>query len=273
MHSGTIADLKKLLKERGLKVSGKKQELADRLVVADEVGMSKLHAAKKMAIECSPEIRPRILQYAADKEREFEGAISEALVALRNMDFEKASRTIGAYESKQIHLPTRGLRIDVGTGTPTEFYSRPAPARETAADVAVLKEIFSLRPKILSELAESEWKPLLIVVALSDLLSGRLSLEWIPAGFVGVSKFDTAVTVQMMQSHLRYIREFKKLHALGMRASIQCSAPNAGSCDACMQIADKIGNLDNLPELPYEKCTCSEGCRCWIQPILTFDDE
>lgn len=175
-YCNTVADLKKLLKERGLKVSGKKQELAERLVAADEVGMSKLHTAKTV-IECSPEIRARILQYVADKEREFEDAITEALAALRNMDFEKASRTIGAYESKQIHLPTRGLRIDVGTGTPTEFYGRPAPARETAADVAAMKEIFTLRPKILRELAESEWKPLLTVVALSDLLSGRLSLE------------------------------------------------------------------------------------------------
>lgn len=257
----TVADLKKLLKERGLKISGKKQELVERLVVADEIGMSKLHATKTV-IECSPEIRPRVLQYVANKEREFDDAIAEALVALRTNDFEKASRTIGAYESKQLHLsPPNPLAI-------------PEPPRETTADVETLEEIFTLRPKILSELAESEWEPLHVVVALSHLLHGRLSLEWLPAGFVGVSKFDVATTVRMMQFHIIYLRNLKEMRALGItQGSILCGAPNAGSCDACMKIADKIGNLDSLPELPYEKCTCYLGCRCSLRPTLKFDDD
>jgi len=57
----TVAELKTLLKERGLKVSGKKQELAQRLVEADVGGMAKLHE-KKTIVQCSPESLPRVLQ-------------------------------------------------------------------------------------------------------------------------------------------------------------------------------------------------------------------
>jgi SAP domain len=257
----TVADLKKMLKERDLKISGKKQELVERLVVADELGMSKLHATKQV-IECSPEIRPRVLQYVTDKEREFDDAVAETLTALRTNDFAKASRTIGAYEANQLNLsPPNPLAI-------------PEPPRETAADVETLQEIFAMRPKILSELAENEWEPLHVAVALSHLLHGRLSLEWLPAGFAGISKFDAATTVRMMQFHIIYQRNLKKMRALGItQGSILCGAPNAGSCDACMKIADKIGNLDDLPELPYEKCTCHLGCRCTLRPVVKFDDD
>ena len=251
-YCNTGADLKKLLKERGLKVSGKKQELAERLVATDEVGMSKLHA-EKAVIECSPEIRPRVSQYVADKEREFDDAIAETLAALRTKDFAKASHAIGAYESKQLRLsPPNPLTI-------------PQPPRETATDVEALRAIFASRPKILSELPESDWEPLHVVVALSHLLHGRVSPKWLPAGFVGVSKFDTATTVRMMQFHMHHLYNIKRMRAIGItQGSILCAAPNAGSCDACMKIADELRNLDSLPELPYEKCTCALGCRCVI---------
>ncbi len=34
-------------------------------------------------------------------------------------------------------------------------------------------------------------------------------------------------------------------------------------CDACRQIQGYHYNLDEVPELPYEECTCENGCRCW----------
>ncbi len=51
----TVPALKRLLKERGLKVSGNKKELAERLVVVDEVGMSKLLVGE-MLLECAPKV-------------------------------------------------------------------------------------------------------------------------------------------------------------------------------------------------------------------------
>jgi len=265
-YCNTIADLKKLLKERGLKVGGKKQELVERLVTADEVGMLNLHTAKaKMVIECSSEIRPRILQYVADKEGEFNNAVAEALMALRLKDFAKASHTIGAYESKQLQLPKSGCRINVDTLQPEFYELPPASPRKTADDVEALTEIFSLRPKILRNLAEEEWDPLHIVVALSHLLHGRVSFEWLPTGFVGVSKFDTATTVRMMNFHINHIHDVKRMRGIGItKGKILCVGPNAGSCDECIKIADTLYSLDRLPELPYEKCTCDMGCRCLV---------
>jgi SAP domain len=269
-YCNTVTDLKELLKERGLKVSGKKQELVERLVTADKVGMLNLHSAKaEEFIECSSEIRPRILQYVAAKEGEFNEAVAEALTALRLKDFAKASRMIGAYETKQLQLPSSGCQINVDTHQPEFYELPPAPPRNVSDDVEALEEIFSLRPKILRELAEDEWEPLHVVVALSHLLHGRVSLEWLPIGFVGFSKFDAIVTIRMMQFHLNHIHDVKRMHAIGItKGKIICAGPNAGSCDECMKIANTPYNLDSLPELPYDKCTCAFGCRCWVRSIM-----
>lgn len=251
-YGNNIPDLKKLLKERGLKVGGNKTELLNRLMDADEHGMAERYKADTM-FECSSEIRPRILEYSTDKKREFDDAIAEALAALRFKDLAKASRTIDAYESKQLHLEKLNpLAIT-------------QPPRETATDVEELKTIFTLRPKILSELAEDEWQPLHIVAALSHLLHGRVSHSWFPQGFMGVVKFDLATTVRMMQCHIRHFYDIKRMSSIGItQGRVLSAGTNAGSCKACMKIADKLYNLDSFPELPYEKCTCAMGCRCAI---------
>lgn len=121
-YCNTGPDLKKLLKERNLKVSGKKQELAERLVVADEAGMSRLHA-EKAVIECSPEIRQLVSQYVANKKREFDDVITQTMAALRIKDFAKASRNIETYESKQLRLSEGCVQL----ASPKAEFVAPAP--------------------------------------------------------------------------------------------------------------------------------------------------
>lgn len=256
----TVPDLKNLLKERGLKVSGKKQELAERLIEADEEGMAKLHAAKTV-VRCSPNVLPRLTEYAAEKKREYDQMVTDALSTLRRKDFAAASRLIGVYESKQVELHTENP------------LALKAPPRSTETDVDALKKIFSLRPNILKDLSPDDWSALHVAYSLSHLLHGRFSDEWLPDGFVGVSKFQTGVTHRMFDAHFRHVQTLDRIRSLGIKqGKILCTSANQGTCDECMKLNGKEFSLADVPQLPYERCTCQRGCGCIFQPEFTFDD-
>lgn len=257
-YCNTTTSLKSMLKERGLKLSGKKQELAERLVAADEQGMITLHKSQTVMV-CSPACRTEVAQYVADKEQEFNDMINISLEALRARDFEKASRTVGTFEKKQLNLPSpEQVAISI-----------PSRPREVSVDVKELQEIFTIRPKILSELAESEWEPLHVVTGLTHLLGGRSSSKWLPEGFKGVSKFDIEVTLRMMMFHIGHLSDIKRARSIGITKGTIRGCGSA-SCEACQQIANKVNKIEALPELPYEKCTCVMGCRCYLEPEINF---
>jgi hypothetical protein len=253
-HCSKVPDLKSLLKARGLKMTGRKRELAERLMEADRAGVSALYGGQKI-FECSPDIRVRVERYRADKEREYVKLLTDATTALRCRDFAKASQLIGTYESKQ-------LRVD-----PPNPFALPADPREIGVDVTALKQIFTLRPKLLRALPEAEWDELHIVAGLNYLLGGRVSGDGLSDNFVGVPTLDRHTVVRMMQFHIQYLRDLERFRSAGFRqAKILCC--NADSCEPCMTLAGKRFRLDRLPELPYEKCTSDLGCRCCLTAVI-----
>jgi hypothetical protein len=43
-------------------------------------------------------------------------------------------------------------------------------------------------------------------------------------------------------------------------------------CDACKALSGQIFPIDEVPPLPYEKCTSPVGCRCGLKPHITEAD-
>uniref|UniRef100_UPI003F498A99 SAP domain-containing protein n=1 Tax=Cupriavidus yeoncheonensis TaxID=1462994 RepID=UPI003F498A99 len=254
----SVADLKALLKERGLKVGGKKQELVKRLLDADETGMRKRHQTERI-VECSLEARERVTQYLADKKREDNKMISAALAAIRAGDFAAASQLVSAHEAKQLTFEVENP------------LALPSPPRETEADVNAIQKIFTLRPKILSQMSERDWSALHVAQALSHLLHGRFSEEWLPPDFVGVTKFPADVARRMLYFHFLHVERVEKYRAAGVtEGKVLCGAPNQGTCPECMELDGKTFTLDKAPELPYERCTCELGCRCCLTAVISF---
>ena len=216
--------------------------------------MSTLYGAQKI-FECSSDTRFRVERYLADKEREYARVLLDVAAALRVRNFAAASHLIGDYESKQ-------LRVD-----PPNPLALPAEPRNTAVDVESLEQIFTLRPHLLRALPETEWEALHVVTGLNYLLGGRVSGDALPDDFVGVPNMDRHTVVLMMQFHVKHVQELERMRSIGISdAKILCC--NAGSCEPCMKISGKRFPLDRLPELPYEKCTCDLGCRCFLAAII-----
>jgi hypothetical protein len=228
--------------------------MAERLVAADESAMATQYSRRRV-LGCSSDARTRVEQYIAQKEREYTEAITQARVALHARSFAQASQIIAAYQSRQVNVHAPNPMAIKGT------------PRTTATDAAALSQIFRMRPKLLGRLTEEEWEPLHIVSGLNYLLGGRVSGDGLPDAFVGVPGLERSTIVLMMQFHFQHLRTIENLRSIGVtNARIMCC--NAGSCAACMKLHDQRFGLDELPELPYAKCTSEYGCRCTVSAII-----
>lgn len=250
----SAAELKTLAKERGLKVSGRKDELAQRLVDTDSTGMEIL-VREKPVFTCSQEARAVVEQYMSAKSDALDLALNEVRSSLAARDFATAIVTARTYQSKQIViLPPNPLLL-------TE------PTKSLDEEVAYLKTVFSLRPKILQGLNSEDRESLAAAIVLGHLFN-KSPANFVPSTFKGLPKFTQEVTVRMMEFHVMHMEQIDKWRVAGVKkASVQGCGD---SCEACKKLAGKVGKLDDLPELPYENCTCRMGCRCTLNPQLPF---
>jgi len=252
----TVADLKKLLKERGLKVAGKKRELAERLVANNEAEMEALHRDRAI-LTCSTRIRALASQYLAEKAKDYDDTIAAALTALRVRNFALASQTIAAYRGRQLKLQAPNpLAIE-------------GPPRSTGADIEALKIIFGLEPKILGALSAHDWDAIHTVAGVNHLLDGALSADWLPPDFADHSRLDRETVLRMMRFAFLHHRDLRRLREIGVKqATFVCV--NGGSCEACLKMTAKVFPLENFPALPYENCTCEMGCRCSMRAVMPW---
>lgn len=88
-HTG--AELKKLLKERGLKVSGRKALQAQRLIEADPEAMHRFSAEHRI-LRCSPVASEAVQAWLDQQAQAFDSATDELIAALRSRKFKRPSR-------------------------------------------------------------------------------------------------------------------------------------------------------------------------------------
>lgn len=69
------------------------------------------------------------------------------------------------------------------------------------------------------------------------------------------------------ESRLLFERDLSSYRAAGVTKVKVLTANDELVCDACRELASKEHNIDEVPKLPYKKCT-SETCRCRINPIM-----
>lgn len=144
----TVADLKVMLSSRGLKVSGKKTGLIQRLLEADPKGLEVL-CAHRMVLQCTPAASQAVSRWKAEQARAFETASDSVIAALRDRHFKEAIRTADAYRKNKFEPP-----IHPGVAAMT-IKSAPRSIEKRAAN---LVRVFTLRPKLLEGLQPERWE-------------------------------------------------------------------------------------------------------------------
>lgn len=210
-HTG--AELKKLLSTRGLKVSGKKAEQAQRLLDADPEGMRRL-AAEQRVVSCTPAASQAVQAWLDHEARAREMATDETIVALRSRQFKTAIQIADAWRDRRFEAPVRPAQ--------EALTIRPEP-RTIMDRVADLARTFTLRPKILAGLEPDQWEGLHVNFGIWQLL-GHAATEKCMPGFTGLGAMDAATVLRMIGFYERHQRDLEQWKKLGVRkASIMCT--------------------------------------------------
>jgi hypothetical protein len=226
---------KQMLRDRGLKLSGRRAELIDRLWKEDQAAMEKLVLGIHLfrCTESGQQLADRFLAYRAKVER-------AAFDALRARNADLAVRAICDFQDA------------LGFPETPSFLSNP--------EISKVRSVFSARPKILASVSEATLEDLRIAAGMVFL---GLGFRWLPDGLQTGLQMKNESAIRMIVSHIQssgHIQQEQENSDIisGVRVYLSCE----GSCDACSALKDKEWKLGEQPELPYEHCTHRMGCRC-----------
>lgn len=239
-----VSDLKSLLKQRGLAVSGTKDELVKRILQADEAGMARITSGMRL-LTCTQTGRETAQQYL-DSEKEKHLQVEQKVIGyLVKRMFKEASLAVAEYEAGQVFA--RGMGVD---------WRRYNPNR----DIQILQNIFENRPQILNRLDDSKLDSLRLGAAMMFLWGTSRATKWIPADFETGLPMDTEVAARMFLFNAQNIVTLKQFMEMGIEYVEVLGTPD--SCESCKGIGGKIYRLGEAPTLPNPKCTHEMGCRC-----------
>lgn len=240
-----VSDLKNLLKQRGLAISGSKDELVKRILQADKAGMLKLTVGIKL-LTCTQSGREIAEQYLASEKEKRLKVEEQVIDYLAKRMFKEASITVANYEAGQVFA--RGIGVD---------WKHHNPKRE----IEILYSIFNNKPEILSKLEDAKLEPLRIGAAMMELWGENRASKWLPADFETGISMDKDSAARMLVFNAQGKETLKEFNESGVVKYIEILA-TPDSCESCKKLKGKRYKLSEAPKLPNPNCTHELGCRC-----------
>jgi len=222
-------ELKKMLKRRGLSVSGHKGDLIQRLIQADPQGMKQAVAGLSVLI-CSEQGREIAENYLANEKAQRRNVEQQVMEYLRQRKFKDASIAVAAYEVKQVF--PRGMGIDWDHHDPDH-------------DITMLNAIFDGKPKILALLNESQSYTLRLVSGMMYLWGTNQGKEWLPLDFETELAIDNDAAARMFLFHAMYRVNIANYKRSGVKQVEILAAQD--SCDECKKISGKRFTINGVP--------------------------
>lgn len=250
-----VSELKPMLRQRGLPVSGRKADLIERLVQSDPEGMRK--ATRGLSVlQATEEGREIAEEYLAQAKEARAKVEKQTLQALRESRFREASQVVAAFEARQVF--PRGIGIDWENHDPNR-------------DAIILKAIFQGRPKALARLDQGKLEPLHLAAGMKYLWGNISAQDWLPPDFETGLPMDRGAVVMMLCSYGLNQFELASYRKTPYVKSVEIETCNDDHvCEACRELAARKHHLSAVPDLPYEGCTSERGCRCWYNASFEF---
>ena len=251
------SDLKLMLKARGLKVSGRKEELLERLIENDASAMR--DATKGIDVyRCTTEGMELAEHYLESVKAKREAAEREVLDLLASEEYLKAVRVVAQYEASQVF--SRGLGVDWKNYDGT-------------SDVESLRTIFNAMPAILKGIDEARLRQLRLPAAMMLLWGTATARPWLPEGFETGIHLDGEAACRMLVFHAYAERQLRATEELGTEnlvSEVEWSSAGDGSvCPECEKMHGKVFSLGKAKGMiPYAECTTECGCRCSWSPVV-----
>ena len=234
-----VVQLKAMLELRGLKISGRKDELIARLVDADSEGLLREILALGL-YQCSDAGRKLADRFEERKQR----AHANSVAAINSRDYARAIREYQAIED------------DLGFPK-WEFEGSPRPE--------LIELVMTVTPTILDGCSAEVMSQLRMAMAL-QCLSGRHVPKNLLRGVDTGIRLDAETAARMIYFLARHTEDIQKWKQ--MRVAHVTHFAAAGSCPVCTSFNGQKWRIDQAPELPHAQCTHQYGCRCLYQPVL-----
>jgi hypothetical protein len=239
-------ELQSLLKASGLKISGRKEELIQRLIGNDPQAMQE--ATSGLDLYLCTEVGTRLVDNFLEGEKAKQDAAErEVLGLLEKREFSKAVHVMAQFEASQVF--PRGVGID------WKNYN-------VESEVTLLKAIFGRVPGILKGIDKTRLDRLRLAAAVMELWGTTTVEGWLPDDFETGSYLDCDTSCRMLLFHAQHLRRMADYREARVKTVKVSSVNDGDTCSECQTISGKKFRLDNTPELPYAKCTCEIGCRC-----------
>lgn len=245
-----VNELKDMLKQRGLPVSGSKDELAQRLVQADPNGLRKAVAELRL-LKCTEHGHEMAEQYlVAEKEKraKVEYRVMEYLTKRK---FREASLMVAAYEVEQVF--SRGIGLDWKHYDPSH-------------NVEMLKTLFESKPRIVAQLGDERLEALRIGAAMMALWGTNMAEEWLPTDLETGLPFGNDAVARNVLDYAQNRATLLGLKKQGMVKRVKvCSSRDDRTCEKCKSLDGKVFTIDEaLEKMPLpDWCNSEEGwCRC-----------
>jgi len=234
-----VAELRSMLKESGLPVSGRKAELISRLIANDRGRLEKAVAGPAV-LRCTAPGKGVVEEYLAAEEAKKYSLKTSVYQMLQGRRYRDASLAVAKYEAAQVF--PRGINIDWGHYDP-------------GSDELELRRIFEHTPKTLGSVSPEK-------LAVARIAAGMMLLigSWSDIASHIPQDADYFYMARMLLFHAYFVAAMK-----GRREPVEIHTCNDDQvCPACRELAGRKYAPDEVPELPYEKCTSKGGCRCQV---------
>lgn len=246
----TAAQLKKMLKERGLKQTGSKAELVERLIDEDRLGMEKV-VDRLMLMKCSPDAITLLERYEELVQQEEDLARQRSHVALLDYDPKKAFKIYASHMRK--------------------YHPESSGPDWSASIMPKLQAILASNPKVLGIVAPSTLRSLQAAACMTELWQDD-ALDWLPDEFT-TRLSSTEVAVNYLKRHAEFQQSIMAQGEHVKRWRIVFDPSDVDSCDLCLALDGREFDKDTLPDLPFEGCTSETGCMCRLESVFDWETD
>lgn len=244
----TVPQLKDMLRERDLQVSGAKAALVQRLVDAGAT----LPAADAV-YGCSPAGRAKAEVWQAQRGAALDAAAHEALELLQ-------ARQVGPAIAK-----VREVREAWPSMEEIAVRFNPLALSETSDQLkARVRTALSAAPGILRDVSAEDLKRLQLAVAIWEAGLPSPGIDLAMVGYVGGSRFAPDVARRLIHASMVNACNLARSRSIGI---IEGTLSFVNPCPACAQFQGKTFRLDAMPELPNPDCQAA-GCISIVRPKL-----
>jgi hypothetical protein len=242
-----IGELKEMLRQRGLDLSGrKKEDLVRRLLASDFAGIAAIVSARRYGsthglMQCSASGTALANRYGQHRQA-MESAVE---AALREGKIENATRIYGAFEQER----------------PRYSWERGDTIRPNVPMIACSKN------EILTALTATPTA--LLPYPEAEIREARIQAAMALLGIKRVPRFTPEMkAVNTLIVYAQLHRDTESWLRSGVVAGIIVQCSNDGPCEECKKMEGKVWPIGAVPELPNPACTSPGGCRCALVPKL-----